>query len=182
MLRTVLIFGFISGGVLALLTATLLPLCFNGTLDFENSAPIGYSAMVLSFLGVFFGIRSYRENVAGGTISFGRAFKVGILIALVTCGIYVVGWEIVYWGFIPDFGDRYAALSLERMRAKGATADELAKAEQQMEQFKKLYKNPLFNVGVTFLEVFPLGLVMSLISAGILRKKPGEPMGTAALA
>jgi hypothetical protein len=179
--RTVLTFGLISGGILAALTAILLPLCFNGTIDFENSEWIGYSAMVLSFLAVFLGIRSYREK-SGGAITFGRAFKVGILITLITCAVYVVGWEIVYWGFIPDFGDKYAALTLDRMRKNGAPAEEIAATEKQMESFKQWYKNPFLNVGITFLEVFPMGLLVTLISAGILRKKPQDGAPVAALA
>ena len=87
--------------------------------------------MVLSFLAIFFGIRTYRQNVGGGAITFGRAFKVGILITLVTCAIYVIGWEIVYWGFIPDFGDTYAAHVLEKLRAEGASAERLAAENEE---------------------------------------------------
>lgn len=45
---------------------------------------IGYTTIVLSFLLVFLGIRSYRENVGNGRITFGRAFGVDILITLVS--------------------------------------------------------------------------------------------------
>jgi hypothetical protein len=171
MKKTVWTYGLLSGGILAALTATLLPLCFNGTLAFENSELVGYSAMLLSFIAVFFGIRSYRENHGGGTITFGKAFKVGILITLITCAVYVIGWEIVYWGFIPDFGDKFAALTLEKARADGQSAAELAELSASMERFKVWYRNPFFNVGMTFLEVFPVGLVMTLVSAAILRRK-----------
>ena len=75
--------------------------------------------MILAFLLVFFGIRSYRENAGGGAITFGRAFKVGLLITLITCGMYVISWEIVYWGFIPDFADKYAVHMIDRMEKKG---------------------------------------------------------------
>src|SRR5687767_16012022 len=90
------------------MTAIMLPLCMNGTIDLRYSEIIGYSTMVLSFIMVFIGIRTYREN-AGGMITFGKAFKVGILITLIACAVYVVAWEIVYYNFIPDFADRYAA-------------------------------------------------------------------------
>lgn len=184
MLRTVLTFGLISGGVLAALTATIVPMCLNGTMDFENSEILGYTTMALSFLAVFFGIRSYRQNVMGGTITFGKAFKVGILITLVTCSVYVAGWEIVYWNFVPDFGDKYAAKMMEKMEKSGASAEKVAAEKAKMASFQKLYKNPLFNVGITFLEVFPMGLVMTLIASGALRKKgtagPGAVTGAPA--
>mgnify|MGYP000846788384 CR=1 FL=1 len=171
MLRTVVIFGLISGAVIAGLTAVMLPLCLNGTIRFENSQLLGYSTMLLSFLAVFFGIRTYREDALGGTISFGKAFQVGILITLVSCAVYVIGWEIVYWGFLPDFGDTYAAHVLERLQASGASAEKIAEETRKMDQFRQLYRNPFYNVGITFLEIFPVGLVVTLVSAAILRRK-----------
>jgi hypothetical protein len=137
--------------------------------------------MFLAFLAVFFGIRSYREKT-GGAITFGKAFKVGILISLVTCAVYVVGWEIVYWGFMPDFGDRYAALTLENLRKEGATPEKIAETEKQMASFKEWYRNPLLNVAVTFMEIFPVGLIVTLVSAAILRRKPEDSTPIAASA
>lgn len=171
MKRLVLKYGLISGVILATLTAIMLPLCMNRTIDMRSSQLIGYTSMALSFIAVFFGIRAYRDGQNGGTITFGQAFKVGILITLVTCAVYVIGWEIVYWGFLPDFGDKYAALMLEEMKADGATPAALAEATANMEKFKVWYRNPFFNVGMTFLEVFPVGLIVTLVSAAILRRR-----------
>lgn len=184
MKKIVLTFGLLSGAIIATMTAIMLPLCLNGTFDMSYSQIVGYSTMVLSFVLVFFGIRSYRENVGGGAITFGRAFKVGILITLIACAVYVISWEIVYYNFIPDFADRYAALSIQRMRDSGATDAAIAKAVIEMDRFKVLYRNPLFNIGMTFLEIFPVGLIMTLASAGILRKKvgPGTPVVASAAA
>src|SRR5262245_40457122 len=111
MKKTVLTFGLISGAILSTISSIMMPLCLNGTIPSANMELIGYATMVLAFVAVFFGIRSYRERQNGGTITFGRAFKVGILITLITCVIYVAAWEIVYWGFIPDFGDKFAAIT-----------------------------------------------------------------------
>jgi len=177
MKKVVLKFGLISGVIISTLTAIVVPLCMNGTIDMTDGQVIGYTMMALAYIAVFLGIRSYRDQNNGGTITFGRAFKVGILITLVTCAVYVIGWEIVYWGFIPDFGDKYAAFALEKMKADGATPAALAKAQAEMERFKVLYRNPLFNVGMTFLEIFPVGLIVTLVSAAILRKKtPNAPV------
>ena len=171
MKKIVLTFGLISGGILAAMGAIMWPLCHNGTIEPGDSQVVGYASMVLAFILVFFGIRSYRENVGGGTITFGRAFKVGILITLITCAIYVISWEIVYHGFMPDFGDKYATYVIDKMRADGASDAKLLEAQQQMDRFKELYRNPFFNVGMTFLEVFPVGLIVTLVSAAILRRK-----------
>ena len=162
--------GLISGGILVAIFALTLPLCLNGIIDFDNSAAIGYTAMVLAFLLVFVGVRSYREEI-GGAISFGKAFQVGILITLVTCAIYVICWEIVYWGFIPDFLDQYHAHTLGKLRAAGATEAAIREAQADMAKLAKLYANPLINAGITFMEPLPVGLIVTLVSALILRRK-----------
>jgi len=171
MKRTVLIFGVISGAISSAMMFLTMPLIKRGIINFDNGEVIGYTAIFLSFLLVFFGIRSYREN-HGGTITFGRAFSVGILITLISCVFYVASWEILYFGnFMPDFSDKYAAASVAKMRAKGASDAAIAAKMKEMEQFKKMYDNPLINAAMTFVEPFPVGLVVTLVSAGILRRR-----------
>ena len=102
MKKTVLTFGLISGVVSSLLMLLTVP--FIDRIGFDRGVFVGYTAIVLSFLLVFFGIRSYRENVGGGEITFGRAFTVGILITLISCAFYVLTWEVVYFKIMPDFG------------------------------------------------------------------------------
>ena len=104
---------------MALMMLATLP--FMHQIGFDKGAIVGYTSIVLSFLLVFFGIRSYRENVGGGTITFGRAFAVGILIALISSVCYVVTWEIIYFKFMPDFCEKYAAYLVEKARAAGAS-------------------------------------------------------------
>ena len=161
--------------------AITLPLALNEK-AWAHSEIVGYSAMLLAFLLVFFGIRSYREHDGGGAISFGRAVGVGLLITVISCGIYVASWEIVYFNFIPDFADRYSAHVIEKARKEGASDAALLKKQQEMADFKRLYANPAINIGMTFMEAFPVGLIVTLISAAILRKKPdgGTPAAVAA--
>ena len=168
MTRTVLTFGLISGAIVVALI--VLPLAFHWSINPDHSEVIGFTSMLLAFILVFFGVRSYRDNHAGGSISFGKAFQVGILITLVTCAVYVISWEIVFWGFMPDFGDKYAAHMIERAQKNGASAAKLDAMKADMADFVRNYKNPLYNVGMTFVEIFPLGLIVTLVSAGILRK------------
>lgn len=182
MKRIVIKFGLISGAILAAITAIMMPLCMSGVIDFDRSEVLGYSAMLLSFLMVFFGIRSYRDTVRAGAIGFGKAFAVGILITLITCAVYVVSWEIVYFNFLPDFTDRYGAHVLAKMRAAGESEAAIAAMKAKMAKFAELYANPFFNVAITFMEVFPVGLIVTLVSAAILRRKPGGGAPAAALA
>jgi hypothetical protein len=178
--RIVLPFGLIAGSLLAVMFAINLPLLMNEIIDFEDGEILGYSSMVIAFLAVFFGIRRYRETTGNGAITFGRAFKVGILITLIACAMYVAAWEIIYWsGFGDDFADKYVAFTVQQLRDSGASAAEIATHEARMAEFKELYRNPLINVGLTFLEVFPVGLIMTLVSAAILRRRSPGPQSAA---
>ena len=118
MKKTVLTFGLISGALMALMMfGTML---FIKRIGFDKGEIVGYTGIVLAFLLIFFGIRSYRENIGGGRISFGRAFTVGILIALISSGCYVIAWEVIYFNFMHDSVDKYAAHVVEQVRASGA--------------------------------------------------------------
>jgi hypothetical protein len=182
MMKVVLTFGMISGAILAGMFALMLPQAMRGVVDFDKSEIAGYTSIVLSMLLVFFGIRSYRNNVGGGRITFGRGVGVGLLITLIACGIYVVTWEIAYYNFIPDFADKYGAHVVAKLRSEGASAAAIAKASQQMATYKRLAANPFINAGMTFMEVFPVGLIVTLVSAAILRKKSAPPPAAAATA
>jgi hypothetical protein len=182
MKKIVLVFGLISGAIMSALMFATLPFLKNGQLDLDRGEIIGYSSMVLSFLLVFFGVRSYRENVGHGQVGFWRALGVGLLIVLVSSSLYVISWEIIYFKFMPDFGDVYAQKTIEKMREKGESAAAIEATKKQMAEFKELYRNPVINVLLTFMEPLPVGLVMALVSAGILRRSKGRDPGTAALA
>ncbi|MEK6304256.1 MAG: DUF4199 domain-containing protein [Acidobacteriota bacterium] len=175
MKKTVLTFGLIGGAIMAAMMFATLP--FMDKIGFDKGEIIGYTTMILAFLLVFFGIRSYRENVSNGHITFGRAFAVGILITLVSCVCYVVAWEIIYFKFIPDFVDKYASYMIEKVGASGASKQVIDAELQKMNSFKAMYDNPFINAAITFVEPFPIGLIVTLISATILRKKTIAPTG-----
>ncbi|HWX54311.1 MAG TPA: DUF4199 domain-containing protein [Verrucomicrobiae bacterium] len=173
MKKTVLTFGFISGAVTTVMVQATLP--FADKIGWDKGEILGYTALVLSALFIFFGVRSYRENVGGGRLTFGRGFAVGILITLISSACYVGTWEIVYFKFMPDFADKYAAHMMERAKASGASQQKIDQKIQEAKQFKQMYDKPAINVALTFMEVFPVGLATTLISAGILRKKARSP-------
>ncbi|MGH9457714.1 MAG: DUF4199 domain-containing protein [Thermoanaerobaculia bacterium] len=120
--------------------------------------------------------------MAGGTIGFGKAFQVGILITLISCACYVVTWQIYYYGFAPDFFETYAAFTIEKMASEGASAAEIERVRERMADFAELYRNPLVNAAVTFLEPFPVGLIVTLVSAAILRRRNPPPAAERAAA
>jgi len=172
MKKTVLTFGILSGLILAVTMIATVP--FLHKVSEDKGLIIGYTTMVMAGLLVFFGIRSYRENVSGGKLTFGRAFAVGLLISLLSCCFYVGTWEIIYFKFMPDFAEKYASQMVEHAKASGASGQKLDETARQAEQFARNYHNPAYNVGMTFLEVFPVFLAITLLSAAILRKKPAS--------
>jgi hypothetical protein len=169
MKKTILTFGMISGAMISVMMLATLP--FMDKIGFEKGEVIGYTSMVLSFLMVFFGIRSYRENVGEGKVTFARAFAIGILITGVSCICYVVVWEIIYFKLAPDFVDKYANYMIEKARASGASQHAIEAQIQQMKDFRAWYDNPVYNAAITFMEPFPIGAIITLISSAILRKK-----------
>ena len=172
MKKTILTFGLISGALISLMMVLTVP--FADKLG--HSYVIGYATIVAALLLSFFGIRSYRDNVQNGQITFGKAFLVGLAITVISCLCYVVTWEIIYFNFMPDFMDKYAAHELQNMQGSGATATAIQEKAAELDKLKVMYKNPLFNAAITFMEPFPVGLIISLISAAFLRKKaPPQP-------
>jgi hypothetical protein len=169
MRKIVLTFGLIAGAILSAMM--LITQTFLDQIGFDKGEIIGYTTMVLAFLMVFFGVKSYRDNVAGGSVTFGRALSVGLLITAVASVCYVTTWEVIYYRVAPDFGDKYAAYAVEKAKASGATDAEIAAKTKEMSEFKEMYKNPLVNVALTFLEPLPVGILLTLITAGVLSRK-----------
>lgn len=168
MKRTVLIFGLMLGTLLCINMIYMVNLCYTNP-DFKSNDIAGYAAMVVVFSLTFFGIRNYRNKELHGVISFGKALKTGALIALAGATMYVVVWLFYYYLFVPDFLDKYIPHVLKEAAKNGAA--DLAATTKEMQHFKEMYKNPFFVILVTYAEVLPVGLIVALVSALILKKK-----------
>jgi hypothetical protein len=181
MKKTVLTFGLISGVIISLFMIGTIP--FHDQIGFDHGLVVGYTGMLVAFLLVYFGVRSYRDNVAGGSVKFGRAFAVGALIALISSAMYTATWEVIYFGgFMPSFAEKYQAHVLESARADGATQAELDKKAAEQKKMWEMYQNPIINIGMTLIEPLPVGLVIALISAAVLSRKRRPSGAMAALA
>ncbi|WP_316736174.1 DUF4199 domain-containing protein [Pedobacter aquatilis] len=168
MKKIVLVFGLISGLIVSCL---MLVNMINHDKNYESSMILGYASMLLAFSFIFVGVKSFRDKHNGGVISFGKAFRIGLFITLIASTMYVVVWMFYYYLFIPDFMDKYTAKMLLDAKQNGATAAELAKQSSEMAGYKEMYKNPFYVVLLTYSEILPLGLVISLISALVLKRK-----------
>lgn len=184
MRKIILTFGLIAGAFLSVFLTVTLAMWNSGTLNFDNGETVGYSGMLIAMSMVFFGIKSYRDRELKGVISFGKGFKTGIMISLIASVMYVGTWEVFVWvqpEEVAIFMDGYTEHMLEIARESGATQAEIDQQRTEMNDFKEMYKNPLVRWGVSLIEVFPVGLLVTLISAAILRRKETLPAQPAAV-
>jgi len=142
-------------------------------LDMSMNARLffGYASMVLAFSLIFVGVKNFRDNYNGGVISFGGAMKVALLITAVASTVYVGVWLIDYYFFTPDYMEKYAASVLAGLKASHANQARIDKEMAQITEYAKIYKNPFFNALMTYAEIAPVGIVISLIAALILKNK-----------
>lgn len=181
MKKIILIYGLIAGSIVAAMMLITMPMYNRGTLNMDNGELVGYTTMVIALSMVFFGIKSYRDNYANGSISFGKGFKVGILITLIASAMYGLAWEISYSKIGEEFTKKMTEKYYEDMKAEGATEAELQKAKEEWESFSEMYKNPIIRFGFTvFVEIFPVGLVITLVSAAVLKRKDFLPSSESA--
>jgi hypothetical protein len=170
MTRIVLIFGLIAGAISAALMWLLIAVQNNGLVNLDNGMLFGYATMIIALSLVFFGIKSYRDN-NGGRITFLKGLQVGILISLISAVIYAGSWELYYRGSGQEFLQKYTAHYIDGMRKDGKSEADIAKAETEMAQFQEMYKNFFVRFAMTLMEILPVGIVVTLISAGLLRKR-----------
>jgi hypothetical protein len=168
MLRTILTYGVIAGLIVAVPMFTLLAV--RGEDDsWSSSYLFGYAIMILALSMIFVGVKNYRDKIKGGVIKFLPAFLLGLGISVVAGLIYVIGWEITLSLTESNFYADYSAAALEAARAKGMPAAELEAMRAQMADMERLYANPLLRMPLTFIEIFPVGVIISLIAAALLR-------------
>jgi len=172
MKRTVIIYGLVAGAVVsAFMTITMIISAKDDTVD-TGPLPmvIGYLGMLIAFTFIFVAIKSYRDKQNNGIIGFGKAFGMGLLIALIASTLYVVTWAIVYRNFLPDYMDKYCAAMIEQAKASLSGAA-LEKKITEINKAKEMYATPAGFILFTFAEILPVGILVSLIAALVLKSK-----------
>jgi hypothetical protein len=174
MKKIVLTFGLISGAIVAALMWLMMALFKTGVVNFDNGEIFGYTTMIVALSMIFFGIKSYRDN-NGGVIGFWKAVQVGILISLISAACYALSWEVYVRTSGGSFMEEYTAHYIQKMKEKGASAEEIAKTEKEMADFGEMYKNPVIRFAMTLLEILPVGIIVTFISAALMRRKEMIP-------
>ncbi len=173
MKKSIITYGLMAGIVISMLMLYNVNSASyrEGNFDFDRSLMIGYASMLIGFSFVYIGIRKYRDKYREGIITFRRAFKTGSIMVLIASTIYVAAWLVDYFYFIPDFLKKNSAHMLDGLRATGASPVEIDQQAKEMAPFAPMYKNPFFNAMMTYIQILPVGLVITLISSFILKRK-----------
>ena len=170
MSRTILKYGLISGLIVGLFEFGTV-VAFSGMPPLKYGMVIGYTTMLIALSMVFMGIKRYRDVERGGVIGFWPALGIGLGISFIAGVFYVAAWEAVQAWTHMDFAGDYARAIIANERAKGASAEAIAKLTADMNAFKVQYADPMFRLPMTFTEIFPVGVLVSLISAALLRNR-----------
>jgi len=166
MTRTILGYGLAAGG---LVVASIALGILLGTDGGSGGMMIGYLIMLVALSLIFLAIKRYRDRELGGVIRFTTAFGLGLGIAAVASVTYVAGWEVYLWSSGYTFIDDYAKSMLQAKAAEGAAAADIAALKASLDEMRAIYAQPLMRMGVTFIEMLPVGAIVALVSAALLR-------------
>jgi hypothetical protein len=172
MKKIVITYGLISGAIITGLFLISMYLWSKGIINFDNGEYYGYGSMLVALSMVFFGIKSFRDNQNSKSIGFWKGAQVGILISLLASFVYATGWE-VYMQASPtnSFMEEYTSHYISKLKEKGTPQEEIDKTMTEMASMMEMYKNPIIRFGMTLMEILPVGIIVTLLSAAILRKK-----------
>jgi hypothetical protein len=172
--RIILTYGAVAG--LIVISSFLIPYHL-GQQHAGGSLFMGYLVMLLALSLIFVAVKRHRDRAGGGVIRFWPALQIGLGISAVAGAIYVIGWEISLAATHFAFVDSYASAMIEAARVRGPAA--VAEATAQAQTFRAQYANPLIRLPMTFVEIFPVGVAISLVSAALLRNArflPAAPL------
>lgn len=175
MKRNILVFGIISGVIISTFMGISMAImgCGSGDMDGGTGSMImGFSAMIIAFSFIYVGIKNYRDKENGGIITFGNGFLIGFMISLIASTMYVLTWAVEFHYFMPDFMDKYSAMQIKQVQQSGIRGAALAEAIKSIETETYNYKhNPFVFAMYTYMEILPVGIIVTLISALILKRK-----------
>ena len=174
MKKIVLIYGLISGTITGGLMMITMPMFKSGALDMKNGELIGYTGIVVALSLIFFGIKSFRDNQPDGSVTFWKGTQIGLLIALIASIMYALAWEVTFRNVGTEFVDKMMEHHYAEMKSSGATDTEIGSQKEMMAAY---YDSPFVRFGMSLIEIFPVGLIITLICAAVLRNRNFLPAG-----
>lgn len=175
MKKIVITYGLISAGISAIMWTCIALLMRNGK-GYEHGMLIGYTSMLLSIFVIYFAMKNYRDNMAGGKIKFGKAFMIGLYISIIYAVCYVITWMIIRQTLLTDFVDKYIAYQMGELRQAGLSQETMSKKVAEMEQMRSMFTNPWMEALMVFTEPWPVAILVTLVSAFIVSRKRREEL------
>lgn len=179
MRKIIIVYGLIAGTIVGGLMLGTMAYYQTHEWNMENGHLLGYTTMVIALSVIFVAIKSVRDKHLGGAITFWKGCEIGLLITLIASVMYALSWEVSYRNIGDEFVEKMKSSYVEDLKAEGLTEAEFQTRKSEMEAIWESYQNPIVRFGYTLLEIFPVGLILTLISAGLLRKKEFLPPTTA---
>ena len=174
MLRQILIYGAVAGAVVGV-PMSVMTLMLSGPAMMHYGMAAGYLIMLIGLSAVFLAVKRHRDVDLGGVIKFWPALALGLGVSAAAGVIYVIVWDVSCAIAHADFAGTYARAMLAEQRARGVSGAALERFRVEMETFKVQYANPLYRWPTTFAEIFPVGVIVSLVSAALLRNSRFMP-------
>ncbi|NBP69571.1 MAG: DUF4199 domain-containing protein [Cytophagia bacterium] len=171
MKKIILINGLIAGALVSLMLVITQYIFRSNNTTLDYGMLIGFSTMIIALSLIFVAIKTYRDRHQNGAITFGKAFQIGILIAVMASFMYATTWEIYFNTAGADFVEWYTKAQMDKLAQEGASEAAIAEMKTSLDNMATMYKNPIMRFSMTLMEIFPVGLIITLISAGLLRKK-----------
>lgn len=174
MKKIVWVNGIIGGLIVTAMILISMTWLKKGHGSLEWGMVYGYASMIICFSFIFVGVKTYRDKYNNGTVSFGKAFLIGLYITLIASTFYVITWLLCMKFFVPGFAEDYGKHMVQKLVDSGAPAAEIAKTKQEMAEFSEMYKSPVNKVLFSYIEILPIGLLITLIASLILKRKTAK--------
>jgi len=152
MKTTILRYGFFS--LIAAVVLFLAALVLGQELSSTTQMVIGYISMTISLLFVFFGIKHYRDQENNGSITFRKAFILGIFISVFAA----VGFAIIDYIYTAVINPDWIANYVQTQRDLGYEGEIPDHTSSSLAVFM-------------FLIVMVVGIIITILSALILQRK-----------
>jgi hypothetical protein len=169
MKKIVITYGLISAAISAIMWTCIALLMRSG--NFDHGMIVGYTSMLLSIFVIYFAMKTYRDNVAGGTIKFGKALLIGLYISIIFAVCYVITWMILRQTLLPDFVDNYIAYEKKGLQQAGLSPEAMSKKLAEIDQMRSMFANPWMEALMVFTEPWPVAILVTLVSAFIVSRK-----------
>ena len=173
MKKNVLVFGLISGVLVSTFMAvSMVSFTKSENPDMTGGMIVGFASMAVAFSFIFVGVKNFRDKQNEGVITFGKAFLMGCLMSLVASTIYVLTWAVEFHFFLPEFAQKYEAVQVKMIQKSAMPQQEMEAALKKVADDTELYiSNPFYFTFGTYMEILPVGIIVALICALILKRK-----------